>query len=273
MTRTLPDLTVAVGGYGAIGRRVAEALDRGIKGLRLVAVSARDKAAAEGRVKDLAHPVPVVSLDALSMLADVVVECAPAEVFEEIAVPAVERGRTLIVSTVGALLGQAELIHEARETGSQILVPSGAILGLDALRAAAEEPIHSVTMVTRKPPAGLAGAPYLAERDITLDGLAEPLLVFEGSARDGAAAFPANVNVAAAVSLAGIGADRTMLQVWADPGVERNMHKVVVDAASANFEMSIANVPSDDNPRTGRLTAPSVVACLRRLTGHFVVGS
>ncbi len=123
MTRTLPDLTVAVGGYGAIGRRVAEALDRGIKGLRLVAVSARDKAAAEGRVKDLAHPVPVVSLDALSMLADVVVECAPAEVFEEIAVPAVERGRTLIVSTVGALLGQAELIHEARETGSQILGP------------------------------------------------------------------------------------------------------------------------------------------------------
>ena len=148
-----------------------------------------------------------------------------------------------------------------------------AVERLDAVRGAAEGGINSVTMVTRKPPNGLAGAPHLVKNNIDVSNLSEPLLVFEGSARDGAIGFPANVNVAAALSLAGIGADKTRLQVWADPTVTRNTHTIRVDAPSVRFEMKIENVPSEANPRTGMLTPLSVLATLRGLVSPLKVGT
>jgi aspartate dehydrogenase len=128
-------------------------------------------------------------------------------------------------------------------------------------------------MITRKPPAGLAGAPYLAQHGIVVEGLKAPLRVFAGSARDGARGFPANVNVAAALALAGIGPDRTRLEIWADPAIDRNTHRIEVEADSARFALTIENVPSLENPRTGRITALSVIACLRGLTAPLRVGS
>ena len=170
-------------------------------------------------------------------------------------------------------MAQNDLIELAATTGARIIVPTGALLGLDAVRAAAEGEIRSVRMITRKPPRGLAGAPWLAEHGITLEGLGAPLKVFEGSARDGARGFPANVNVAAALSLAGIGPDRTRLEIWADPGLERNVHRILVEADSARFEMQVENVPSEANPRTGKLTPLSVIAALKSLTATLRVGS
>jgi aspartate dehydrogenase len=258
------ELGVALGGFGAIGGALARRLDQGLPGLRLVAVSARDVGRAERRLAELARPVPVVPLGALAA-ADLVVECAPAAVFREIALPAIEAGRIFMPVSVGQLLEQEDLVARAAATGARIIVPTGALLGLDAVRAAAEGEIRSVTMVTRKPPGGLAGAPYLEQHGIRLDDLRAPLKVFDGSARDGARGFPANVNVAAALSLAGIGPDRTRLEIWADPGVSRNTHRIVVEADSAHFEMTIENVPSEANPRTGKITALSVIAALRGL--------
>jgi aspartate dehydrogenase len=113
----------------------------------------------------------------------------------------------------------------------------------------------------------------LEQHGIDLEGLIEPRKVFEGSAREGARGFPANVNVAAALSFAGIGPDRTRLEIWADPHVSRNTHRIVVEADSARFEMQIENEPMEENPRTGRITALSVIAALRRLTATLVVGS
>jgi len=150
---------------------------------------------------------------------------------------------------------------------------TGALLGLDAVRAAAQGTIESVTMVTRKPPRGLAGAPHIEAQGIDLASVREPLKVFDGGAREGARGFPANVNVAAALSLAGIGPDRTRLQVWADPGVTRNTHRIVVEADSARFEMMIENVPSEANPRTGKITALSMIAALIALRAPLKVGS
>jgi aspartate dehydrogenase len=140
------------------------------------------------------------------------------------------------------------------------------------VRAAAEGTIHSVKMVTRKPPAGLEGAPYLLEGNISVTGLTEPTKVFDGSARDGARGFPTNVNVAAALSLAGIGPDRTRLEIWADPTVTRNTHTITVDADAMRFTMTIENVPSE-NPRTGKSVAPSTIAALRGLVSELKVGS
>lgn len=267
------ELCVAIGGYGAIGEAVARRLDAGIEGLKLVGVSARDAVKAESRVAKLKRPVPVVSVDKLAELADIVVECAPAAAFLDIARPALAAGRILMPLSVGALLSNLDLVDLARETGGRIIVPTGAIVGLDAVRAAAEGTIASAKIVTRKPPAGLAGAPYLVERGIVLDDLKTPLKVFDGAAREGAKGFPANVNVAAALSLAGIGPDRTWLEVWADPDVTRNIHRIEIEADSARLSMQIENIPAADNPRTGRITALSVIATLRGLVAPLKVGT
>jgi aspartate dehydrogenase len=141
------------------------------------------------------------------------------------------------------------------------------------VRAAAEGTIASVKIVTRKPPAGLAGAPLIVARGLDITGLTEPVKVFEGSARAAIAGFPANVNVAVALSLAGIGPDATQVEVWADPTVTRNTHTIVVRSDSADLTMTIENIPSDENPRTGKITALSAIATLRRLVAPLVVGS
>jgi aspartate dehydrogenase len=268
-----PSLSVGIGSIGTVGMDVARALQQGVDGLHLGAVSARDTASAAERLAAIGADVPVIPLDALARHCDVVVECAPSELFLAIATPAVELGRVLIPIGVGALSRHLELAECAAETGARIIVPSGAIAALDALRAAAEGEIHSVRMVTRKPPGGLAGAPYLVDNDISLEGLNEAQKVFEGSAAEGARGFPANVNVAAAVGLAGIGPDRTVLEIWADPGVQRNQHTVTIEADSVRLEFKIENVPTKQNPRTGALVAKSVVATLRRLVAPLVVGT
>jgi aspartate dehydrogenase len=175
--------------------------------------------------------------------------------------------------SVGALLNHIGLIDLARETGAKIIVPTGALLGLDAVRAAAEGKITSARIVTRKPPNGLAGAPLLVERGINVDDIKEPVRVFEGTARDAIAGFPANVNVAVALSLAGIGPDQTRIEIWADPGITRNTHTVIVKSDSSDLAMTVENLPSEENPRTGRITGLSVLAALRRLTAPLVIGS
>jgi len=203
---------------------------------------------------------------------DVVVECLPPALFREIAISAIDKGRIFMPLSVAQLLDNWDLVERAKQKGARILPPTGALLGLDAVRAAAEGTVHSIKMITRKPPGGLEGAPYLRERNITLVGLDKPLKLFEGTAREGARGFPTNVNVAAALSLAGIGPDRTRLEIWADPALTRNTHRIEVEADTARFTMSIEGVPSE-NPRTGRLVPLSTVAALRGLVSELKVGS
>jgi aspartate dehydrogenase len=264
---------VAIAGFGAIGRVVAEHLDRGIDGLRLAAVSARDVARAERAMVGFADPVPVLPVACLAEIADIVVECAPAAVLRDIATPALTAGRTLIVLSCGALLDNFDLVDLARQERGHILVPTGALLGLDAVQAAAQGAISRVHMTTRKPPAGLDGAPHLVERGISVLGIAEAQRVFTGTAREAAKGFPANVNVAAALALAGIGPDRTTIEIWADPGIDRNIHRIEVEADSVRLAMQIENVPSLENPKTGRLTPLSVIALLRKLTSPLAIGT
>jgi aspartate dehydrogenase len=266
-------LRVALGGLGAVGLPVARRLAAGLPGLSLAAVSARDLGRAAARLQALGIAVPIVRLAALAETADIVIESLPSALFRAIAEPALDAGRLFLPLSVGALLDHPDLVERAKRRGARIIVPTGALLGLDAVRAAAEGEIRSVTLVTRKPPAGLAGAPYLVERGLSLAGLDRPLKLFDGTARDGVRGFPANVNVAAALALAGIGPDRTRLEIWADPGIERNTHRIEVEADSVRLSMTIENVPSPENPRTGRITPLSVIACLRGLTETVRIGS
>jgi len=265
-------LRVAIAGLGPIGKKVAEALDQGIEGLRLVAVSAQRPEKHHNWLGSLKTPPVVLPIEELSDVADIAIECAPAKLLRSIVAPFVEKGKTAIVLSVGALLENEDLIDIARQNGGQIVVPTGALIGLDAVTAAAVGDIHSVRMVTRKPVQGLAGAPFLVENNIDIDKISEPLKIFEGTAREAAKGFPANLNVAVALSLAGIGPDRTMLEIWADPALTRNVHRVEVDSDAARFSMSIENIPSE-NPKTGRITALSVIALLRKQRAALRVGT
>lgn len=263
---------VAVVGLGAIGRGVVEALDRGIDGMKLTAVSARQPAKHGAFLASLSHTPTVMPIEDLCTVADIVIECAPAALLRSIVTPFIVGGKTAVVLSVGALLEHYDLIDLAKQNSGQIVVPTGALIGLDAVTAAAQGSIRSVRMVTRKPIQGLAGAPYIVEHGIDLESITEAVKIFEGTARDAARGFPANLNVAVALSLAGIGPDRTRLEIWADPTLTRNVHSVEVDADSASFSMSIENIPSD-NPKTGRITALSVIAYLRKQRSALRVGT
>lgn len=274
MTRTQHTVRVAIGGFGAIGKQVAQALDRGIEGLSLVAVSANNSAKAKAYIaENFTRDYDVLPLDALADVADVVVECCPAQYLSDVAAPALRQGKSVVVISVGGLLSNPHLEDLAREHGGRILVPSGALLGLDAVQSAAQGTIHRVDMVTQKPPRGLQGAPALTAAGIDVASISVPTKIFDGTAEEAISGFPANLNVAVALGLAGFGVDRTHLEIWADPTVVRNTHTIKVSSDSADLTMKIENIPSDDNPKTGKITPLSVISTLRRLTAPLVIGA
>jgi aspartate dehydrogenase len=266
------DLRVAVAGLGAIGTRVVEALDHGIDGLVLAAVSAQHPEKHRVRLGQLKSPPALLPIEALADVADIVIECAPSKLVRSIVAPFVASGKIAVVLSAGALLDNEDLVEAAKQNGGQIVIPTGALVGLDAVTAAAVGKIYSVRMITRKPVRGLAGAPYIVENNIDIEGITEARKIFEGTAREAAKGFPANVNVAVALSLAGIGPDRTSMEIWADPALTRNTHRIDVESDSASFSMSIENIPSE-NPKTGLITALSVIAYLRKLRASLRVGT
>jgi aspartate dehydrogenase len=262
---------VGILGLGAIGRPVARALAGGLPGLTLAGVTARDAARAREFLAGLPGAPPLLEFDALLERADLVVEAATQAALVERAPAILAAGRDLVVLSVGALLDHPEWIDQAAARGSRIHAPSAAIAGLDGLKGAAVDGhLETVVMETRKPPRGLAGAPGVAGLDLA--AIATPTVVFEGTARDACRAFPANVNVVAAVSLAGLGADRTCIRILADPSINRNRHTVTAEGAFGRFRIELENVPSE-NPRTGKLAYLSTIAYLRDLASPLRVGT
>jgi aspartate dehydrogenase len=264
---------VGIAGLGVIGSAVARRLSSGLEGMQLVAVTSGGRERAERALAAMGAKAKLVAPAELADHCDIIVECAPTAAFMSIAEPAMRAGRQMVTVSAAALIEHMQVVDLARDNGGRIIMATGALLGLDAVRAAALGEIYSVTMITRKPPRSLKGAPHLDVIGVDVEALTEATLLFDGSARDGARGFPANVNVAAALALAGIGPDRTQLQIWADPSLERNTHTIKVDADSARFEMTIENIPSLEKPGTGRITALSVIAALQGLTSPLKVGT
>ncbi|GBQ26587.1 aspartate dehydrogenase [Gluconacetobacter sacchari] len=265
-------LRIGLAGLGSIGIQVARLLDAGIPGLELAAVAAADQERARERLAALVHPPPVGDLASLAAC-DVVVEMLPSRLLADVARPTLERGATLVVASAGALLSNMALIDLARASGGRILVPSGAIPGLDAIKAVCEGQVVSIRIDTRKSPDSLAGAPHIVAHGIDLHAMTAPAVIFSGTADEAAIAFPANTNVAAALALAGVGPERTTVCVIADPAVDRNIHTITVDADSARFIATIEIVPNAENPRSGQLTPRSIVSCLRDLVSPVRIGS
>ncbi|MGF1525458.1 MAG: aspartate dehydrogenase [Candidatus Competibacterales bacterium] len=265
---------VAIVGLGAIGLEVAKSLDQGLPGLQLVGVNSRNREKAQQHLQQLQQPVPVLDLETLATQAEIIVECAPAAAFRTIAEAVIEAGgKTLLTVSTGGLLNHLDLVAKARARDCRIAVASGAIIGLDGVLAAAEGDLQTVKVITRKPPPGLAGAPYFAQHPMDLSHLTEPQRVFAGSALEAIAGFPANVNVAVTVALAGLGPEQTQVEIWADPTLTRNRQTLEVRSSLAAFSLTVESIPSPDNPRTGQLTPKSVLAWLRKRAATLQIGT
>jgi aspartate dehydrogenase len=266
-------MRVGIVGLGTIGRALCQAIDRGEVQVPLVAVTTRHHERAKLFLRELRHQPPLLPIDELVARSEIVVEAATQEALETIALCTLRQGKDLMVLSVGGLLEHDDWVELARQTGSRIYVPSGAIVGLDGLKGAAIGRITAVTMTTRKPPNALAGAPYVVEHRIDLDCFTEATQIFEGSAREACHGFPANVNISAALSLAGIGADRTRLRILVDPQGTRNVHDLEVVGEFGRFTIHLENEPSVTNPRTGKLTYLSTLAMLKALANPLKVGT
>ncbi len=204
---------------------------------------------------------------------DVYIEAASASVVRDIVVHAVERGKIAIVASIGGL-GDLEPLRQIMErTGGKLILPSGAVAGLDALKAIPAESLSRVVLTTTKPAKTLSDAPYLKEKGINADELKESVLIFEGSAREAARAFPKSANVAAAIGYASLGLDKVEVQIWIDPNSDKNRHTIRIESGHGMIVTGASNVPFEINPRTSRLAAYSILATVKGLTRRIIIGT
>jgi aspartate dehydrogenase len=264
--------SIGIVGCGTIGRALLKAVESGRLSVRVAGVTSRNEKSAQSFLAAFERPAPYLSLQDLIAASDLVVEAAGGSVVSRLAEEVFAAGKDLMVISAGALLDHPEIIEKSRQTGCRLYVPSGAIAGLDGIKSACVGQITHVTMTTRKPPNGLEGAPYLVENGICLTGLKEEIEVFSGSAREGCKGFPANVNVSAAVSLAGIGPDQTRIRILAVPGLQRNCHDIEIEGEFGRLHVHIENVPSE-NPKTGKLTALSIIRSVQDVVDPVRIGT
>jgi aspartate dehydrogenase len=264
--------SVGIVGCGAIGRALLNAAESGKLSVRIAGVTSRTEKSAREFLASFKSPPPFLSRQDLITASDLIVEAAGGAVVPELAKEVFAAGKDLMVISIGALLDHPEVIESSRRTGCRLYLPSGAIAGLDGIKSACVGQITHVTMTTRKPPNGLEGAPHLVQNGISLEGLSEEKEVFAGTAREACKGFPANVNVSAAVSLAGIGPDRTRIRILAVPGLKRNCHDIEVEGEFGRLHIHIENVPSE-NPKTGRLTALSIVRAVQDVVDPVRIGN
>jgi aspartate dehydrogenase len=267
-------LRVGVIGCGTIGGEICYAIDRGLVQAELVGIFDVSGAATDRVARRLRQAPPVRSQGDVIEAADLVVEATSREVAPGIIRAALGHGRDIMVMSVGGLLACVDdALALAQRGNRRIYVPTGAIAGLDAVKGAAVAQIARVTLTTRKPPRALAGAPFVVRNQIALEGIREPTVIFTGSAAEAVPAFPANVNVAAALSLAGIGPERTQVRVVADPTSDKNIHEIEMEGDFGRMVVRMENVPSPENPKTSYMASLSAIALLRRLTAPLVIGT
>jgi aspartate dehydrogenase len=273
-----PAMKIVLLGGGTIARLVLERVAAG--GLPGIAVAGVVGRQAASRAADLARQFGVPYLPgigaALDLRPDAVLEAASHEAVRQHVVPLLRAGISVVVLSAGALADRS--LHEAAEAaakagGARLLVPSGGIGGLDALNAACIAGVDEVSIQVAKPPAAWKGIEYVERLGLRLESLDGPKVLFEGSAREGVPHFPQNVNIAAVLSLAGIGMDRTRLRVVADPALKMNTHTIRVAGRTGRFTIVLENVPTPENPKTSWLACCSAVDALRALAAPARYGS
>jgi len=271
-------MRAAIIGGGTIARLFLEHIKRGDLGdTEVVAIAGRDE---RSRGKPLAREFGVAFVASLQELLkrkpQVVVEAASHVAVRDYCGALLDKGIAVIVLSAGALCDDTlreRLEAAARKTGALLYVPSGGIGGLDALKAACIAGVDEVEIAVTKPPAAWMGIPYVEKMKVDLANLRAPLTLYEGPAREGVPHFPANVNIAAVLALAGIGFDRTRLKVVADPALEYNTHYITVKGKTGRFSVKLENVPAPENPKTAWLACYSALAALKLVKSPIRYGT
>lgn len=255
---------IGIIGCGTIGSQLASAVDAGqVRNATLVSLFDIVKDSAKNLGLRLqSAPQAFDGFEGfMAQNSDIVVEAASQDAARKFAKPVLDAGRDLLLMSVGALADR-ELLASLQTSKGRIYVPSGAIAGIDAIRAT-RHLLEAVTLTTTKATKALAGAPFFQTSDIKLDTIKERTVIYEGPAADAVRKFPANVNVAAVLSLAGIGFDKTKVRIVADPAFTKNQHEIVATGSFGKFQFTVNNVPSPGNPKTSYLAVLSAIECLR----------
>lgn len=261
-------------GCGTIGTQLALALQREHADVaRLVALCDRDPARALALQRRLKASPPIVSLSILIRRCQLVLEAASGDAACEVVRRALHAGRDVFVMSAGGLLGDQSWRRLAARSAGRIHIPSGALAGLDGVKAMAAGVIRRVQLTTRKPPAALLSAPYVVRRGLRLERLRAPRLIFQGSADQAVKAFPRNANIAAALTLAsGLPAARVRVRIIADPSRLTNRHELDIEGDGTRLACSIESRASA-NPQTSELAVRSARAMLARLFQPVVIGT
>lgn len=269
-------LKVGVIGCGAIGTELCQAIDRKLVNAQLAGIYDRSRENCRNLSALLGRKPEILLPDDMITGSDIIIECASAQAVREFGKKILAGGKDLMVLSVGAFTDRlflSELTETAKKHNCMIYIPSGAVAGIDGLRSAAVAHINKVTLTTTKSPDGLKGAPYTEKNHIDLHSFRKKTLIFEGSADEAIAAFPANVNVAVSLSLAGIGLEKTYVRVFVDPASRKNIHEICVEGDFGKFTCIVENVPSPGNPRTSYLAALSAIAALKKITQPLQIGT
>ena len=282
-------IRVGVVGCGAIGTEICKAIDADevdgrTLGLGMVLKFLIDvhPEKIDRLLKSLSKKPDITKSDSTGLdeildEVDLVIECASQAAVREFMIPALKMGKDIMILSVGALLTDPGLFEEleriSKAKGCKVYIPSGAVAGLDGLKSCAVGKIHSVELTTRKHPRGFEGNAYVRDRGIDLSSIKDERTLFIGSAKEAVEYFPKNVNVAASLSIAGIGPEGTKVKIVADPSVKENVHEIEAMGEFGKLSVRLENVPSITNPKTSYLAVLSAIATLKRISYPIRVGT
>lgn len=256
-------------GCGAIGTQIALAINSGQVQAELTHVYDYDKSKAESLVARLdKKPIIVENPHLLSSNnVDLVVEAASQDAIKNHALSIIQNRKDLMIMSVGALLDESvfDILFDAcHEFKKRIYLPSGAIAGLDAIKSVKSE-LESVTLITTKNPKALAGAKFFEKKNMDAHSIKEKTVIFDGAAKEAVTLFPANINVAALLSLAGLGSEKTLVKIVADPNTNKNTHQIEASGIFGKISIQVENVQDNTNPKTSRLAILSAIECLHTI--------
>jgi len=267
-------LKIGLIGCGAIGRAIAQFLTREFPHrVQIAYVCEHQPQKVLALCKELGIQPRVESLRGLIQQSDFVIEAAGTQAAGEAAALALRAHKQIMVMSAGGLISDSRWLKEVKSSRGNLWVPSGAVAGLDGLLAAREAGLKRVRLITRKPPAALQGADYFKKRPFPPLRGKKQVCIYRGTAKQAVVDFPQNVNVAAVLSLAGLGAAKTRVEIWTSRGYRGNCHEIQIESAAGEISVRLNNVPAAGNPKTSALAFYSAMALLRRIFSSVRVGT
>ena len=265
---------ISIVGCGAIGTEIALAIEKLFSSqAELTAVCEIDGKKKQAFDTVLKRRVPALNLMECIEASDLVIEAAHRDVVCDLLKQSAMLKRDVMILSVAGLLDDPNLLGMAREKGIKVYIPTGAIGGLDLLKAACMGQIYSVELTTKKPIEALKGAPFFRENRIDLDSLLGEKMIYEGKASEAVKLFPQNVNVAATLSLVGVGADKTWVRIITSRTFKTNVHEISIEGEFGRAHMVFENEPSPRNPKTSRLASFSALATLKKILNGSEIGT